>query len=173
MNAMLLNAQGVRRLLISPHCKHLIKALDCLTYKEGSKIPDTKSGLDHITDALGYLVMGVFPIVKDGVSFSRSKSRVDEPEASLGMPGVKNVSDNVGSVKRFSSVGRHALGEERHCAPALRSPDDTKARAGRGSTPGWVVSRCTTGQFASCSTASATLRSSSSAGQNDLYNSLS
>jgi hypothetical protein len=70
MNAMLLNAQGFRRLLISPHCKHLIKALDCLTYKEGSKIPDTKSGLDHITDALGYLVMGVFPIVKDGVSFS-------------------------------------------------------------------------------------------------------
>ena len=70
MNAMLLNAQGVRRLLISPHCKHLIKALDCLTYKEGSKIPDTKSGLDHITDALGYLVMGVFPIVTESVSIS-------------------------------------------------------------------------------------------------------
>jgi hypothetical protein len=62
VNAMLLNAQGQRRLLVSPRCKHLIKALDCLTYKEGSKIPDNRSGLDHITDAIGYLTMGVFPI---------------------------------------------------------------------------------------------------------------
>src|SRR6202521_289544 len=69
VNAMLLNAQGSRRLLISPQCRHLIRALDGLTYKEGSKIPDTRSGLDHITDAIGYLVMGVFPIIKDSVSF--------------------------------------------------------------------------------------------------------
>jgi len=68
VNAMLLNAQGSRRLLISPQCKHLIKALDCLTYKEGSKIPDKRSGLDHITDALGYMVTAVFPIITDGVS---------------------------------------------------------------------------------------------------------
>ena len=40
VNAMLLNAQGQRRLLISPRCKRLIKALDGLSYKEGSKIPD-------------------------------------------------------------------------------------------------------------------------------------
>lgn len=71
VNAMLLNAQGSRRLLISPKCKHLIQALDCLTYKEGSKIPDTRSGLDHITDALGYLVMGVFPIITDSVSIHK------------------------------------------------------------------------------------------------------
>ena len=71
MNAMLLNAQGSRRLLISPKCKHLIKALDCLIYKEGSKIPDTRSGLDHITDAIGYLVMGVFPIITDSVSIHK------------------------------------------------------------------------------------------------------
>jgi hypothetical protein len=70
VNAMLLNAQGSRRLLISPQCKHSIKALDGLTYKEGSKIPDTRSGLDHITDAIGYLVMGVFPIITDSVSVS-------------------------------------------------------------------------------------------------------
>jgi Terminase large subunit, T4likevirus-type, N-terminal len=68
VNAMLLNAQGSRRLLISRKCKQLIRALDCLTYKEGSKIPDTRSGLDHITDALGYLIMGVFPIITDSVS---------------------------------------------------------------------------------------------------------
>jgi Terminase large subunit, T4likevirus-type, N-terminal len=63
VNGMLCNAQGTRRLLISRSCNHLIKALDCLTFKEGTKIPDRRSGLDHITDALGYLIMGVFPMV--------------------------------------------------------------------------------------------------------------
>ena len=71
VNAMLLNAQGSRRLLISPKCKQLIRALDNLTYKEGSKIPDNRSGLDHITDALGYLIMGVFPIITHDVTISQ------------------------------------------------------------------------------------------------------
>ena len=71
VNAMLLNAQGSRRLLISPKCPQLIKALDGLTYKEGSKIPDNRSGLDHVTDALGYLIMGVFPIITKSVSITQ------------------------------------------------------------------------------------------------------
>jgi hypothetical protein len=71
VNAMLLNAQGSRRLLISPNCEHLIKALDGLTYKAGSKIPDNRSGLDHITDALAYLIMGVFPIITHGTSITQ------------------------------------------------------------------------------------------------------
>lgn len=62
VNAMVCNANGHRRLLISPKCRHLIKALDGLTYKEGTKIADKTSGLEHISDALGYLVMGVFPL---------------------------------------------------------------------------------------------------------------
>jgi hypothetical protein len=69
VNAMLLNAHGCRRLLIAPQCKYLIKALDRLTYKEGSKIPDKTSGLDHITDALGYLIAAVYPMITDGVTF--------------------------------------------------------------------------------------------------------
>lgn len=68
VNAMLLNAQGSRRLLISPRCEQLIKALDSLTYREGTKIPDKRSGFDHVTDALGYLIMAVFPIVTNSVS---------------------------------------------------------------------------------------------------------
>jgi len=68
VNARLCNAQGERRLLISPKCTHLIKALDALTYKNGTKIPDKNSGLDHISDALGYLIMGVFPIVTETVT---------------------------------------------------------------------------------------------------------
>jgi len=63
VNAMLCNAQGQRRLLISPSCTHLIKALDGLTYKQDTKLPDKSSGLQHITDALGYLIMGAFPMV--------------------------------------------------------------------------------------------------------------
>ena len=68
VNAMLLNAHGVLRLFISQRCKHLIKALDGLTYKPGSRIPDNRSGLDHITDALGYLIMGVCPIITNTTS---------------------------------------------------------------------------------------------------------
>lgn len=63
VNARLCDAQGRRRILISPNCKHLIRALDGLVYKENSKIPDKRSGLDHISDALGYLIMGACPIV--------------------------------------------------------------------------------------------------------------
>ena len=40
-----------------------LKALDGLTYKEGTRIPDRGAGLDHISDALGYLIMGVFPMI--------------------------------------------------------------------------------------------------------------
>jgi hypothetical protein len=68
VNARLCNADGRRRLLISPKCTQLIKALDGLTYKPGTKIPDKRSGLDHIADAAGYLIMGVFPMITNTVS---------------------------------------------------------------------------------------------------------
>ena len=38
VNARLCDAQGYRRILISPSCKNLIKALDGLIYKENSKV---------------------------------------------------------------------------------------------------------------------------------------
>jgi Terminase large subunit, T4likevirus-type, N-terminal len=68
VNARLCNGRGERRLLVSPKCTKLIKALDGHIYKDGTKMPDKSSGLDHITDALGYLMMGVFPIVTNTVS---------------------------------------------------------------------------------------------------------
>jgi hypothetical protein len=64
VNTMLCNAKGQRRLLIAPKCKQLIRALDTLTYKEGTKVPDKSTGLDHITDALGYLIASAFPMVR-------------------------------------------------------------------------------------------------------------
>jgi hypothetical protein len=53
VNAMLCNANGQRRLLIDPKCQQLIRALDTLTYKKGTKVPDKSGGQDHITDASG------------------------------------------------------------------------------------------------------------------------
>ena len=62
VQAMLKNANGDRRLFIHPRCKHLIECMDGLTYKKDTNQPDKNSGLDHMTDALGYLVHSEFPI---------------------------------------------------------------------------------------------------------------
>jgi len=70
VNAMFHNANGERRLLIDHKCKNLIRALDGLSFKEGTKIPDKSLGFNHITDALGYLTMGVFPMIRNEVSVS-------------------------------------------------------------------------------------------------------
>lgn len=66
--AMLLNADGRRRCKIHPaNCKPLVKALDGLTYKRAAgdvstRVPDKTSGLDHIADALGYLLWQRFNV---------------------------------------------------------------------------------------------------------------
>jgi len=64
VQALLQNASGERRLFVHPRCKELIKGLDGMTYKQGQSVPDKSLGLDHITDALGYLVHSEFPINK-------------------------------------------------------------------------------------------------------------
>ncbi|MEI6207312.1 MAG: terminase family protein [Desulfuromonadales bacterium] len=64
VNAMLKNAYGDRRLLIHPKCKQLIKCLDGLTYKADTSQPDKGLGLDHLPDALSYLVHYEYPLVR-------------------------------------------------------------------------------------------------------------
>ncbi len=61
-NAMFKNAAGDRRLLVHPRCKQLIKCLDGLTYKADTSQPDKGLGLDHLPDALSYLVHYEYPI---------------------------------------------------------------------------------------------------------------
>jgi hypothetical protein len=61
VNALLRNANGRTRLWIDPKCKNLIRSLDGLVYKPDTNIPDKSTGLDHMGDALGYLVGAVFP----------------------------------------------------------------------------------------------------------------
>lgn len=60
VQAAMKSAESTRRLFVDRKCKHLIRALDGLTYINNQ--PDKSGGLDHITDALGYLVMGELPL---------------------------------------------------------------------------------------------------------------
>ncbi len=62
VNGMLCTADKVRRLFVHPDCVNLVEALDGLSYQEGTNNVDKSTGLDHITDALGYLIHCLFPI---------------------------------------------------------------------------------------------------------------
>lgn len=72
VNARLCNANGQRRLLIDRKCQQLIRGLDTLTYKKGTKIPDKFGGQDHITDALGYLIVAAFPMGRSVLTVQES-----------------------------------------------------------------------------------------------------
>jgi hypothetical protein len=71
VNAMFENANRQRRLFIDRGCRNLIRALDSLSFKVETHIPDKSSGFDHITDALGYLIMGAFPMLKNEVTITQ------------------------------------------------------------------------------------------------------
>ena len=71
VNAMLQNAGGERRLFVDGDCKHLIRALERQTYKEGTSLPDKTQGYDHINDALGYMIEYLYPISSNSISHSR------------------------------------------------------------------------------------------------------
>jgi hypothetical protein len=62
VNTKLKNAANERTLFIHPKCKNTIDSLQRLTYKEGTNQVDKDSGLDHMADAVGYLVDYLFPI---------------------------------------------------------------------------------------------------------------
>ena len=71
VNAALCNANGERRLFVHPKCRSLIKALDGLVYKEGTSQPDKASNLDHITDALGYAIHVLEPMVRHTITTTK------------------------------------------------------------------------------------------------------
>tara|TARA_R110002153_G_scaffold1046_2_gene4923 strand:- start:46 stop:1290 length:1245 start_codon:yes stop_codon:yes gene_type:complete len=64
VNARLLSADGQRKLYVDPKCKHTVESLMRLTYTEGTSQIAKNSGLDHASDALGYLVDYLYPIKK-------------------------------------------------------------------------------------------------------------
>lgn len=62
VNAMLCNANQERRLMIHPRCKFLIRDLESLSYKPGTREVQPTPGLGHMSDSLGYIVHRLFPI---------------------------------------------------------------------------------------------------------------
>lgn len=50
------------KLIIDPKCKSLMNCLHKLSYREGTNEQDKNSGLDHLTDALGYCTEYLYPI---------------------------------------------------------------------------------------------------------------
>lgn len=65
-NWMIRTADGTIRLFIHPRCKHTIKALKNVTYKEGAEdyVIDKTAGIEHWTDGLGYLILSATNQVK-------------------------------------------------------------------------------------------------------------
>jgi len=61
-NWMIRTAGGQIKLFIHPRCKHTIKALNNVTYKQGADdyVIDKTAGIEHWTDGLGYLILGAF-----------------------------------------------------------------------------------------------------------------
>ena len=65
VNSKFLNANNERKLFISPKCKNLLNTLTKQVYKEGTSVPDKSQNLDHLGDALGYMVNFLYPITRD------------------------------------------------------------------------------------------------------------
>lgn len=61
-NAAFRNAEGVRRVIVDPRCKNLIKDLTARAYVQGTTMPDDQGDVGHITDALGYVIYQIFPL---------------------------------------------------------------------------------------------------------------
>lgn len=65
VNSRLCTSKNQRYLLINKQCKRVIESLVKQTYKEGTRIPDKETGLDHMADSIGYLIHGLYPIKAD------------------------------------------------------------------------------------------------------------
>jgi phage terminase large subunit len=63
---MLQNASGNARIKINKNCEYLIKDLERVSFKKGSRmIEKADLELTHMSDALGYLVYQIAPIGYD------------------------------------------------------------------------------------------------------------
>ena len=77
-NWLIRTAHGDCKMLVHPRCKHTIKSLKNVTYKEGSEdyVIDKTANIEHWTDGLGYLVLGAFNQVKPWQTGSSKTVRV-------------------------------------------------------------------------------------------------
>ncbi len=61
-NAMFCTAGGTRKVFIDPCCKYLKTDLESRYYKSDGREPADSGDLGHCTDAMGYVIHGLFPI---------------------------------------------------------------------------------------------------------------
>ena len=71
VNSALKSSTGDIKLFINPRAKHLIKSLEQQIYKEGTSIPET-NGLEHMADALGYMIDFIYPVRKNLINIKDS-----------------------------------------------------------------------------------------------------
>jgi hypothetical protein len=62
VNSVICSAAGDRRYRLDPSCAHTRRSLEQLAYQPGTMQPDKSSGLDHMADALRYVIENVAPI---------------------------------------------------------------------------------------------------------------
>lgn len=62
VNSKLKNARGDRNMFVDPRCKNIINSLEKMVYKPGTSVVEKADGLDHMADAVGYLVDYLYPI---------------------------------------------------------------------------------------------------------------
>lgn len=71
-NAMILNADGVRRLKVNTDmCPYLTQALEQQAYDKFG-MPDKTKGFDHVTDAAGYFLAKRYPLIRPPMQISKS-----------------------------------------------------------------------------------------------------
>ena len=76
VNSKLCNANEQRTLFISPRCKNTINTFVKQTYKEGTSVPNKTNGIDHLGDAVGYLVSYLYPIKRETQQTSQKRFNV-------------------------------------------------------------------------------------------------
>ena len=63
VNSNLLSAdKETVRLFVTPNCKNVVKSISSQVYKEGTRIPEKDGKVDHMSDAVGYLVHWLNPL---------------------------------------------------------------------------------------------------------------
>jgi hypothetical protein len=62
VNAKLKNSKGTPSLFVDPKCKQIITSLERMVYKPGTSIIEKDGELDHMADAVGYLVDFLYPL---------------------------------------------------------------------------------------------------------------
>jgi len=65
VNAKLKNTLGERSLFVDPKCKNIVNSLEKMVYKPGTNIVEKDGSLDHMADAVGYLIDFLYPLRTD------------------------------------------------------------------------------------------------------------